>query len=277
MWDSCECLNRTPKSSVANILKQGLRDQAELLLESDADEELLLTIVFRSQVRPASFAQSRTTCTRVPANYSANAAAGEVAFAPVRRARRRPRTKVGEALRQPRQPRLRRRQGRDGGPRVHLRGCELVRAAARGERCPASRMCASLSGRLSGDSRPMRPSAAPLCRAPPLIPRAARPRLREVPETAEARHLRREQPGRRGAPRPPQPPLYEPPPTSAAIASPPGPAARSSLATELPLAVAQDSSAISTLQLWGAADASTNSAPPILATLVERVPSSHRN
>ena len=60
VWDSCECLNRTPKSSIANILKQGLRDQAEMLLESDADEELLLSISFKSQVRPGSCACSHT-------------------------------------------------------------------------------------------------------------------------------------------------------------------------------------------------------------------------
>lgn len=49
-WDACDCLNRTPKSSIANILKQGLRDQQELLLESDADEQLLLTITFKTHV-----------------------------------------------------------------------------------------------------------------------------------------------------------------------------------------------------------------------------------
>jgi len=51
VWDASECLNRTPKSTLGNILKQGLRDQAELLLESDADEQLLMTITFKSQVR----------------------------------------------------------------------------------------------------------------------------------------------------------------------------------------------------------------------------------
>lgn len=54
VWDSCEALNRTSKSSMGNILKQGLRDQAEMVLESDADEQLLLTITFKAQVRDRS-------------------------------------------------------------------------------------------------------------------------------------------------------------------------------------------------------------------------------
>jgi len=51
LWDSCECLNRTAKTSIGNILKQGLRDQELMLLESDADEQLLMTITFKQQVR----------------------------------------------------------------------------------------------------------------------------------------------------------------------------------------------------------------------------------
>lgn len=49
-WDACECLNRTPKSAVTNILKQGMREQEALLLESDADEQLLITVTFKGQV-----------------------------------------------------------------------------------------------------------------------------------------------------------------------------------------------------------------------------------
>ena len=36
-WSACEVLNAT--GSLQNVLKQGLRDQEGLLLESDADEQ----------------------------------------------------------------------------------------------------------------------------------------------------------------------------------------------------------------------------------------------
>lgn len=67
LWDSCECLNRTPKSSVANILKQGLRDQEMLLLESDADEQLLITITFKSKVRKRDYSLSDASLLRTRA------------------------------------------------------------------------------------------------------------------------------------------------------------------------------------------------------------------
>ncbi|KAL1520861.1 hypothetical protein AB1Y20_022422 [Prymnesium parvum] len=66
VWNACECLNRTSKSSVANILKQGLRDQEELLLESDADEQLLISVTFRAQVRLHSLLLSGPADGRAP-------------------------------------------------------------------------------------------------------------------------------------------------------------------------------------------------------------------
>ena len=50
-WGSCECLNAVSKDGVGRIMKQGLRDQADLLLESDADEQLLLTIAFKGPTK----------------------------------------------------------------------------------------------------------------------------------------------------------------------------------------------------------------------------------
>jgi len=65
-WSACECLNRTSKSSIENVLKQGLRDQAEMVLESDADEQLLLTITFNAQVRLHSLQFSAPEDGRAP-------------------------------------------------------------------------------------------------------------------------------------------------------------------------------------------------------------------
>lgn len=39
-WPSCEVLNATSKDGPERVMKQGLRDQPELLLESDADEQV---------------------------------------------------------------------------------------------------------------------------------------------------------------------------------------------------------------------------------------------
>jgi len=39
-WAACEVLNAVSKDGVGRVMKQGLRDQAELLLESDADEQV---------------------------------------------------------------------------------------------------------------------------------------------------------------------------------------------------------------------------------------------
>eukprot|EP00310_Coccolithus_braarudii_P015365 CAMPEP_0183334450 /NCGR_PEP_ID=MMETSP0164_2-20130417/3048_1 /TAXON_ID=221442 /ORGANISM="Coccolithus pelagicus ssp braarudi, Strain PLY182g" /LENGTH=195 /DNA_ID=CAMNT_0025503581 /DNA_START=6 /DNA_END=593 /DNA_ORIENTATION=+ len=50
-WSESSCLNKSARSSLENVLKQGLRDQAEMLLESDADEQLLLTISFATRVK----------------------------------------------------------------------------------------------------------------------------------------------------------------------------------------------------------------------------------
>lgn len=48
-WSACEVLNGS--GSLQNILKQGLRDQEQMLLESDADEQLLVTIAFKTLVK----------------------------------------------------------------------------------------------------------------------------------------------------------------------------------------------------------------------------------
>lgn len=50
-WSACELLNGTSGSSAERCLKQGPRDQADLLVESDADEQLLLTVAFKSRVK----------------------------------------------------------------------------------------------------------------------------------------------------------------------------------------------------------------------------------
>merc|ERR1740130_887309 len=50
-WNGCEALNTANKGKLDSVLKQGLRDQAEILLESDADEQLLLTVSFQSKVK----------------------------------------------------------------------------------------------------------------------------------------------------------------------------------------------------------------------------------
>jgi hypothetical protein len=50
-WSSSEVLNAAGSSSLQNVLKQGTREQKEMLLESDADEQLLLKIAFKSLVK----------------------------------------------------------------------------------------------------------------------------------------------------------------------------------------------------------------------------------
>jgi len=50
-WAGCEVLNAVKADSLGNALKQGLRDQEALLIESDADEQLLITISFISKVK----------------------------------------------------------------------------------------------------------------------------------------------------------------------------------------------------------------------------------
>ena len=41
----------TCRLSLSKVLKQGLRDQAEMLVKSDADEQLLLSVAFSSKVK----------------------------------------------------------------------------------------------------------------------------------------------------------------------------------------------------------------------------------
>jgi hypothetical protein len=50
-WSSCEALNTTKKDALGSAVKQGLRDQEAMLMESDADEQLLLTIAFSTKVK----------------------------------------------------------------------------------------------------------------------------------------------------------------------------------------------------------------------------------
>ena len=50
-WGSSECLNADSKCPFANVLKQGLRDQPALTLASDADEQLLLSVGFKTRVK----------------------------------------------------------------------------------------------------------------------------------------------------------------------------------------------------------------------------------
>lgn len=50
-WAACEALNTTKKDALGNAVKQGLRDQETMLMESDADEQLLLTIAFKTKVK----------------------------------------------------------------------------------------------------------------------------------------------------------------------------------------------------------------------------------
>ena len=50
-WPACEVLNAAGQSGVGTVLKQGLRDQPEMLMTSDADEQLILTIPFSCAVK----------------------------------------------------------------------------------------------------------------------------------------------------------------------------------------------------------------------------------
>ncbi|GLC46093.1 hypothetical protein PLESTB_001033500 [Pleodorina starrii] len=50
-FSSLECLNEAPNHGAALALKQGYREQDELYLESDTDEQLLLNIRFTQRVR----------------------------------------------------------------------------------------------------------------------------------------------------------------------------------------------------------------------------------
>ncbi|EFJ42379.1 hypothetical protein VOLCADRAFT_109365 [Volvox carteri f. nagariensis] len=50
-FSSLECLNEAPNHGAALAMKQGYREQDELYLESDTDEQLLLNIRFTQRVR----------------------------------------------------------------------------------------------------------------------------------------------------------------------------------------------------------------------------------
>lgn len=50
-WNGSYVLNAAKSNSLGFALKQGLRDQAEMLLESDADEQLLINIAFSTKVK----------------------------------------------------------------------------------------------------------------------------------------------------------------------------------------------------------------------------------
>ena len=64
-WSSCEVLNAKGSSGLWNALKPGLRDQETLLLESDADEQLLATVVFNGRVKVHSIQVKRVPHTQV--------------------------------------------------------------------------------------------------------------------------------------------------------------------------------------------------------------------
>lgn len=67
-WSRCEILNTTKPGPhcVDSLLKQGYRDQEEMLVESDADEQLLITIDFQSKVKVHSISISAPADGRAP-------------------------------------------------------------------------------------------------------------------------------------------------------------------------------------------------------------------
>jgi len=65
-WGGCEVLNAVKKDSLGNALKQGTREQEMLLIESDADEQLLIKIAFTSKVKLHSLAVSGPSDGRAP-------------------------------------------------------------------------------------------------------------------------------------------------------------------------------------------------------------------
>jgi hypothetical protein len=50
----CECLNASATHTLRHCLEQGSRDQPTLFLQSDCDEELLISLAFRQPVRISS-------------------------------------------------------------------------------------------------------------------------------------------------------------------------------------------------------------------------------
>merc|ERR1719335_2192900 len=65
-WNACEALNVAKKAGPDNAVKKGLRDQELLLVESDADEQLLITLSFKSQVKVHSILIDGPTDGRAP-------------------------------------------------------------------------------------------------------------------------------------------------------------------------------------------------------------------
>ena len=65
-WSGCEVLNATKTDAVSSLLKQGLRDQELMIVESDADEQLLISIAFKAKVKVHSMAIKAPADGRAP-------------------------------------------------------------------------------------------------------------------------------------------------------------------------------------------------------------------
>jgi len=65
-WSGCEVLNATKTDAVGSLLKQGLRDQELMIVESDADEQLLISIAFKAKVKVHSIAIKAPADGRAP-------------------------------------------------------------------------------------------------------------------------------------------------------------------------------------------------------------------
>ena len=63
-FSACEILNA--KGEIGTVLKQGLRDQAEMIVESDADEQLLIHIAFQTTVKIHSISLNAPSDGRAP-------------------------------------------------------------------------------------------------------------------------------------------------------------------------------------------------------------------
>lgn len=79
-WNGSEVLNAVKKDSLGNALKQGLRDQEALLIESDADEQLLINIAFKSKVKLHSIAVCGPSDGRAPKKLRLFANRAQVSF-----------------------------------------------------------------------------------------------------------------------------------------------------------------------------------------------------
>ena len=66
-WSGCEVLNATKTDAVSSLLKQGLRDQELMIVESDADEQLLISCSFKAKVclAAARLCRRDSRCDRV--------------------------------------------------------------------------------------------------------------------------------------------------------------------------------------------------------------------